>query len=328
MDGSDDFPNDDVWSPSLREELFSDYNLPFLWESNARHDVEDLPPPRPSLPSTNPPSQPTLIQQQQQRLHNTEISNSPKFHFRGSAPLERKRSHFELPNFPLATNPTGVPSNSSGRPPFPSSTHRPPRNPTPTPPALTLTSPRPVLPPSFNRPLSSSESSDSDPERSDSPWPDSEEGSSSSYVDLTQDSSPSTMPPARRTQTSVHPRPPQRRNALRGSLSEHLSEEPSNPAKRRKTGTEVSQSSQRRHKIEELDLRDVDDDRGLSKVLEQQRMATIKAQQEQANKPVKMSTLQCIICMENMKDLTATHCGKSLMVALHLHQKSIDTDVL
>ena len=65
-------------------------------------------------------------------------------------------------------------------------------------------------------------------------------------------------------------------------------------------------------------LQDVDDDRGLSKVLEQQRMATIKAQQEQANKPVKLSTLQCIICMETMKDLTATHCGtSSLLNTLH-----------
>ena len=58
-------------------------------------------------------------------------------------------------------------------------------------------------------------------------------------------------------------------------------------------------------------LQDIDDDTGLSKVLEQQRMATIQAQKEQANKPVKLSTLQCIICMENMKDLTATHCGTS-----------------
>lgn len=89
--------------------------------------------------------------------------------------------------------------------------------------------------------------------------------------------------------------------------------------KRRKTGTEVSQSSQRSHKIEEVDLRDVGNDKGLLKVLEQQRMATIKAQQEQANKPIKLSTLQCIICMENMKDLTSTHCGR-LWSALHLRQ--------
>lgn len=63
---------------------------------------------------------------------------------------------------------------------------------------------------------------------------------------------------------------------------------------------------------------DVDDDAGLSKVLEQQRMATIKAQQEQANKPVKLSTLQCIICMENMKDLTATHCGSLVLFPVFL----------
>lgn len=62
-------------------------------------------------------------------------------------------------------------------------------------------------------------------------------------------------------------------------------------------------------------LQDVEDETGLSKVLEQQRMATIDAQKEQANKPVKLSTLQCIICMETMKDLTATHCGTSVLFA-------------
>lgn len=125
-------------------------------------------------------------------------------------------------------------------------------------------------------------------------------------------------------------------------MSRRTSSAPSNPAKRRKTG--ASQTSDRAHKIEEVDLRvrtykaskeyvavanmalflfcctillvtwlnvaqDIDDDAGLSKVLEEQRMATIKAQKEQASKPLKLSTLQCIICMENMKDLTATHCG-------------------
>ena len=62
---------------------------------------------------------------------------------------------------------------------------------------------------------------------------------------------------------------------------------------------------------------DFGDDTGLLKVLEQQRMATIKAQQEQANKPVKLSTLQCIICMETMKDLTATHCGTSFLFTIY-----------
>lgn len=89
--------------------------------------------------------------------------------------------------------------------------------------------------------------------------------------------------------------------------------------KRRKTGAEASQSSQRPRTIEEVDLRDVDNDAGLSRVLEQQRKATIAAQQEQASKPVKLSTLQCIICMEPMKVLTATHCGK-LCFALWLQE--------
>ncbi len=310
MDGSDDYPNDDVWSPSLREELFSDYTLASLWESDTGHHAENLPPQRPSLPFTHSLSQPTLIQQQQQRLHNPDVSNSPIFHFHGSAPLERKHSHIDLPNFPLAIDPTGGPSNSSGRPPLPSPTQRPPRIPTPPPSSRTITLPRLVSPPPFDNFSFSSESPNLGSERSDSPWPDSEEGVPNGYVDLTRDSSPPTMPAVRRTQTPAHHRPPQRKNGLRRSLSEHLSDESRNPAKRRKTGTEVSQSSQRSHKIEEVDLRDVDDDRGLSKVLEQQRMATIKSQQEQANKPVKLSTLQCIICMENMKDLTATHCGK------------------
>lgn len=39
-------------------------------------------------------------------------------------------------------------------------------------------------------------------------------------------------------------------------------------------------------------------------------MALIKTQQEEARRPVKLSTVQCIICMENMKDLTATSCGR------------------
>ncbi len=79
----------------------------------------------------------------------------------------------------------------------------------------------------------------------------------------------------------------------------------SNPAKRRRTGPFPTET----RTVEEIDLRDADDDHGLSKVLEQQRMATVKAQQEQADKPVTMSTLQCIICMELMKDITATSCG-------------------
>lgn len=101
------------------------------------------------------------------------------------------------------------------------------------------------------------------------------------------------------------------RRLAKPPVSRHHSDTSSNPAKRRKT--EEYQSSGRSKKLEEVDLRDVDDDKGLSEVLEQQRLATIKAQQEQASRPVKLSTIQCIICMESMKDLTATHCGKSIL---------------
>ena len=63
--------------------------------------------------------------------------------------------------------------------------------------------------------------------------------------------------------------------------------------------------------IEEVDLRDVEDESGLFKVLEQQRADAIKSQKEQSKKPLRFSTQQCVVCMENMTDITSTHCGKS-----------------
>lgn len=294
MASSDDFPVDDVWSSALREELFPEDNLrSFTWGDDTRTHSQTLPPLRPSLPSANPTSQQTFIQQQQHRLHNPESFNPPTSHFSASAPLQRKRSQFELPNFPLATDPTGVPSNSSGRPPFSSASAQRPAQ-IPTPPSIThpISAPRSASPSSSSHSLSPSETSDSDS---------SEDENLNRFVDLTQESSPPTMPPVREKRG---------RNALRSSLSEQLAEDSPNPVKRRKTGAEASQSSQRPRTIEEVDLRDVDNDAGLSRVLEQQRKATIAAQQEQASKPVKLSTLQCIICMEPMKVVTATHCGK------------------
>lgn len=65
-----------------------------------------------------------------------------------------------------------------------------------------------------------------------------------------------------------------------------------------------------REGVEEVDLREVDDDDGLSRVLEQQRIVSIKAQQELVDKPVNFSSLQCIICMESITDITVTHCGR------------------
>ena len=64
--------------------------------------------------------------------------------------------------------------------------------------------------------------------------------------------------------------------------------------------------------VEHLDLVNINDDGGLSKVLEQQQAAAIKEQQgPQGDVPTKLSNVQCIICMEPMTDMTVTHCGKS-----------------
>lgn len=71
-------------------------------------------------------------------------------------------------------------------------------------------------------------------------------------------------------------------------------------------------------KIDEADLTEVNDDNSLVEVMEQQReqqrekqrLKAVKAQQDLAKQPVTFSTLKCIICMESMTDITATHCGE------------------
>ncbi len=64
--------------------------------------------------------------------------------------------------------------------------------------------------------------------------------------------------------------------------------------------------------VEQLDLVDLHDDEGLSKVLEQQSAERIKEQQgPRLDVPTKLSNVQCIICMEPMTDMSVTHCGKS-----------------
>ena len=90
----------------------------------------------------------------------------------------------------------------------------------------------------------------------------------SSYVDLTEDTP--VMPTARK-----HAKP-----HVKSSL------EPSEPdlplSKRRKTES-TTQS------IEEVDLRDVDSDSDLARVLERQRAATVREQQEHAEKSTKLA---------------------------------------
>ena len=119
-----------------------------------------------------------------------------------------------------------------------------------------------------------------------------ESDSFNAFVDLTQDSPK--MPPPRRQAKSNK------------TISRSSSEELLKSVKRRKAGTTATS-------IEEVDLRDVDSDTDLARVLERQRVATVKAQQEEADKPTKLANVTCVVCMEEMTNMTATHCGMVLM---------------
>ena len=126
------------------------------------------------------------------------------------------------------------------------------------------------------------------------PWPASQ--LQQGFIDLTADSSPPRMPVTTRKRSV-----PATRTLLRHSTT------PSSSTKRRKT---EASSTVQELKVEEADLRDIDEDCGLSRVLEQQRLMSIKAQQDLADKPINFSSLQCIICMESMTDISVTHCGE------------------
>lgn len=116
------------------------------------------------------------------------------------------------------------------------------------------------------------------------------------FIDLTADLTPPGMPaPSRKRPAST----------LHTSARESITPSTSIKRKKREETVKVGHRA-----VEEVDLREVDDDDGLSKVLEQQRLLSIKAQQDLADKPVNFSSLQCIICMESLTDITATHCGK------------------
>ena len=340
MEGSSDFSNDDVWSPFLREDIFSDYNFGQSWDSAANDFFlpsiscsNSIPLDRPQLPP--PPGQQQPIQ--------TVNPNPTISTLHQTIPQTRKPLQFDLPNFPLPKEPPASSSTLTVRPPVLSSNHVPqhqPQQPATGTASITSSS---TSAPQNHRQSSPSCSSDGESSHSnntltdsigsDSPWSDTDQNFSG-FVDLTQEDSPNTMPAVRRSALHRSPgiRHTPRSTALRASTSRRTSDAPSNPAKRRKTNNAVSKSSptsqmpgrsiQRpnslTHMPESIDLTEVDDDSSLSKVLEQQRLALIKAQQEEARKPVKLATVQCIICMENMKDLTATSCGRYFASFSHL----------
>ena len=120
--------------------------------------------------------------------------------------------------------------------------------------------------------------------------------SHNAFVDLTDDS-PVMRPSERLAQANYN-------------ISD--GEPPDGPsAKRRKTKGGVKEE------IEEVDLRDVDDDNDLARVLEEQRLATVRAQQAEADKPTKLANVTCVVCMDDITNITATHCGTSHHPLIH-----------
>lgn len=118
-----------------------------------------------------------------------------------------------------------------------------------------------------------------------------------SFIDLTADSSsPLVMPPESR-----------KRAVSRSRITDQASASSPKRAKLedRKMGEELKN-------VAELDLRAIDNDNSFARVFEEQRIASVKAQHEQAEKPVNFSSLQCIICMEPMTNITVTHCGRPI----------------
>lgn len=66
-------------------------------------------------------------------------------------------------------------------------------------------------------------------------------------------------------------------------------------------------------KVEELDLIDAEDDTSYAEVMKKRQEDLIKQQrQAELDKPQKLATTQCVICLDQPEELAITHCGKFL----------------
>ena len=120
------------------------------------------------------------------------------------------------------------------------------------------------------------------------------------YIDLTADPSSPIMPTAT-----------WRRRASELDQSDSNAGTPSAKRRRREAPETINiKEKEEKAKVEEIDLSNIDDGNDYSKVLEQQRINAIKAQQGDRDRLLTLSTIQCVVCMENMTDLTTTYCGK------------------
>lgn len=89
-------------------------------------------------------------------------------------------------------------------------------------------------------------------------------------------------------------------------------EENQTTIKRRRGATPIMGSEEGvENKVEEVDLVEIDNDRKLEEFRMKQQAELIKQQnREKADKPLKLSDFQCVICLDSPTDLTVTHCGK------------------
>ena len=150
-----------------------------------------------------------------------------------------------------------------------------------------------------------------------------------SVIDLTKDSPPQThrRSPTILLQGLSYPveRPPKRRR-IDHEAENDVGEGPSGS----NTSSQVlavdltADDCDELEVVDELDLTGQENDLALQKLQEQQRQRhtdqerlqdeqnqrTIQGQ-SQLQGPTKLSQVQCVICMDAMTDLTATHCGKS-----------------
>ena len=109
MEDSDESNHEDVWSPTLREDVFSNHDmLGHSWSGEPRHRLEHLPLPNFNSIRSQPLNHtnwPNSQSHQQQRGHNntapTKSSSSSSRHPCSTTSVNRSRSHLDLPNFPL-----------------------------------------------------------------------------------------------------------------------------------------------------------------------------------------------------------------------------------
>ncbi|KAI9760889.1 MAG: hypothetical protein M4579_001390 [Chaenotheca gracillima] len=82
--------------------------------------------------------------------------------------------------------------------------------------------------------------------------------------------------------------------------------------KRRKDGQSGSEAEEEPVAIEQIDLQDVEDDSGVSALLKKQREDQIQALRNESREgqPTRISSVQCVICLEPPTNLTSTNCGK------------------